>query len=63
MLSRWTDFLTTHDEKPDRNREAEFAETPATRRELIVIWDRGWAVWFATLESLGEGDSSRMVMI
>ena len=63
MRSRWTDFLTTNDEKPDRNREAEFAETPATRRELIVMWDRGWAVLFATLESLGEGDSSRTVLI
>lgn len=29
MRSRWTDFLTTDGEKPDRNRDKEFEEPPA----------------------------------
>jgi hypothetical protein len=31
MRSRWTDFLTTDGEKPDRNRDSEFVDPPATR--------------------------------
>ncbi len=44
MRSRWTMFLTTDGEKPDRNRDAEF-EMPKdpTREELLTWWDDGWA--------------------
>jgi hypothetical protein len=28
MRSRWTDFLTTDGEKPDRNRDQEFVNAP-----------------------------------
>ena len=31
MRSRWTDFLTTDGEKPDRDRDSEFVDPPATR--------------------------------
>ena len=31
MRSRWTDFLTTDGEKPDRNRDSEFEAPPETR--------------------------------
>jgi Protein of unknown function (DUF1572) len=31
MRSRWTDFLTSDGEKPDRHRDSEFEEPPATR--------------------------------
>ena len=31
MRSRWTDFLTTDGEKPDRNRDSEFVAPPETR--------------------------------
>lgn len=27
QISRWTDFLTTDGEKPDRNRDAEFEDS------------------------------------
>src|SRR6266545_4655349 len=42
MRSRWTDFLTTDGEKPDRNRDSEFVEPPATREELMKTWEDGW---------------------
>ena len=31
MRSRWTDFLTDDGEKPDRDRDSEFVDPPATR--------------------------------
>lgn len=63
MRSRWTDFLTTDGEKPDRDRDAEFAEGPATREELMALWEQGWAVLFESLGSLSEGDLGKTVMI
>src|SRR2546425_4580040 len=41
MRSRWTDFLTTDGEKPQRNRETGFEETPPTRAPFIELWARG----------------------
>src|SRR3972149_7575390 len=42
MLSRWTDFLTTDGEKPNRNRDGEFeTETRTIRAELMARWERG----------------------
>jgi hypothetical protein len=63
MRSRWTDFLTTDGEKPSRNREAEFAEAPATRAELMAQWEEGWRVVFDTLAGLKPGDLERTITI
>ncbi len=40
MRSRFTDFLTSDGEKPDRNRDSEFEEPPATRDALMEIVGR-----------------------
>src|SRR5512140_375323 len=46
MRSRWTDFLTTDGEKPDRDRDSEFVDPHATRQELMQVWEDGWdCVW------------------
>jgi hypothetical protein len=64
MLSRWTDFLTTDGEKPDRQRDMEFVVTPETSRdESLGQWERGWACLFAALEALTPEDFSRKVLI
>jgi hypothetical protein len=63
MRSRWTDFLTTDGEKPDRNRDSEFVDPPATRGALMTEWESGWARVFETLESLSDEDLSRTVTI
>lgn len=63
MRSRWTNFLTTDGEKPDRNRDSEFVEAPATRQDLMKLWEDGWARVFDALTSLTEADLSRNVMI
>src|ERR1700733_7550393 len=38
MRSRWTDLLTTDGEKPDRDRDSEFVNPPATRKALLDAW-------------------------
>src|SRR5262249_13175031 len=57
MLSRWTDFLTTDGEKPDRNRDLEFVIEPQTSKEdLLAYWERGWRSLFTALEPLRPED-------
>lgn len=63
MLSRWTDFLTTDGEKPTRNRDSEFEDPPATRAELLAMWERGWSCLFTALDPLTDADLSRTVTI
>jgi hypothetical protein len=63
MRSRWTDFLTTDGEKPDRNRDTEFEAAPTTRAELIAQWETGWRHVFEALAGLTESDLSRQVVI
>lgn len=63
MRSRWTDFLTTDGEKPDRNRDYEFVEPPPTREALLAMWEEGWKHVFAALEPLTDADLSRKVTI
>ena len=64
MRSRWTDFLTTDGEKPDRDRDSEFEDDPeATRDDLMRRWEEGWRAVFAAVEPLGEEDLMRTVMI
>jgi hypothetical protein len=64
MRSRFTDFLTTDGEKPDRFRDCEFELTPATTRdEVMKSWEDGWGCVLATIESLKPEDVMRTVTI
>ncbi len=63
MRSRWSDFLTTDGEKPDRNRDTEFEEPPKTRADLLELWERGWKYVFDALQPLTEADVTRTVTI
>jgi hypothetical protein len=63
MRSRWTDFLTSDGEKPDRNRDTEFEQPPATRAELLKLWNDGWDRVFSALEPLSDSDCERKVTI
>jgi hypothetical protein len=64
MLSRWTDFLTTDGEKPDRNRDAEFENSPDFSKEnLLKLWDDGWGVVLTTVGELQEDDVLKTVTI
>jgi len=63
MRSRWTNFLTTDGEKPDRNRDSEFEEPPQKRAELLVMWEAGWKICLDALDSLTDQDLSRTITI
>ncbi len=63
MRSRWTNFLTTDGEKPSRDRDSEFVDPPATRKELLGAWDDGWNRLFTALDSLTDADLGRTVTI
>lgn len=64
MLSRWTDFLTTDGEKPERNRDIEFVMLPETTKdEMIAYWEKGWRCAFAAIEPLTPDDLMRTVQI
>jgi hypothetical protein len=63
MRSRWTDFLTTDGEKPDRDRDSEFVGPPSTRQELMAAWEDGWNRVFSAIEPLTDADLGRTVTI
>jgi len=63
MRSRWTDFLVSDGEKPDRKRDTEFEAPPATRAELMKMWEQGWDYVFNALEPLSDADIERTVPI
>ena len=64
MRSRFTDFLTSDGEKPDRFRDREFELTPATTRaEVAKWWEEGWAIVFRAIDPLKPEDVMRIVTI
>jgi hypothetical protein len=63
MRSRWTSFLTSDGEKPDRMRDGEFEDPGQTRAELIGEWEHGWKCVFDALTPLTDTDLQRTVMI
>src|SRR5882724_8260437 len=62
MISRWTDFLTTDGEKPNRNRDDEFIDDDSFEG-LTSAWERGWECLFTTLSSLTEDDALKIITI
>jgi uncharacterized damage-inducible protein DinB len=64
LRSRFTDFLTTDGEKPDRDRDSEF-EIPnrVHRSDLNRWWEDGWAALLGAIESLRPEDLDRVVTI
>jgi Protein of unknown function (DUF1572) len=64
LRSRWTDFLTSDGEKPDRDRDAEFESHDRTNRAgLLASWEDGWDCLFATLDGLTAEDLGKTVTI
>ena len=63
MRSRWTDFLTSDGEKPNRDRDSEFVDPPATRNDLLAAWEEGWNRLFTAIEPLTDADLTRTITI
>ena len=64
MRSRFTDFLTSDGEKPDRFRDREFEVASATTRaDVMKCWEEGWACVFSAIDPLQPEDVMRTVPI
>jgi len=64
MRSRFTDFLTSDGEKPDRFRDQEFELTAATTRaDVMNWWKEGWGCVLAAIDALKPEDVMRTVTI
>ena len=64
MRSRFTDFLTSDGEKPDRNRDQEFElSSTTTRADLTKWWEQGWERVFTAIEALKPEDALKKVTI
>jgi uncharacterized damage-inducible protein DinB len=64
LASRWTDFLTSDGEKPDRDRDREFVITAEdTRPRLLAAWEKGWTAVFDTTAGLRDAAFDKTVTI
>ena len=64
MRSRFTDFLTSDGEKPDRNRDQEFEiGTGVDRKAFLGSWEKGWKALFDAVDALKPGDVERTITI
>ena len=63
LRSRWTDFLTSDGEKPDRHRDSEFVAQDETRADIIQKWEAGWSCLFQALEPLKPEDLDKTVYV
>jgi hypothetical protein len=64
MRSRWTEFLTSDGEKPDRHRDREFElNSEDTRARIFSAWDDGWKRVFEAVSSLSDEDLGKTVRI
>jgi uncharacterized damage-inducible protein DinB len=62
--SRWTDFLTSDGEKPDRDRDTEFERFDSdSRAALMAAWARGWDLVDQALAPLTDDDLERTITI
>ena len=63
LTSRWTDFLDTDGEKPNRDRDGEFVLNGETREDLMRDWDTAWRTLLNSLENLTHADLAKTVTI
>lgn len=62
--SRFTNFLTSDGEKPDRFRDQEFeVSDTSTREDVMRRWEQGWTFVYSALDSLKPEDLQRIVTI
>ena len=63
LRSRWTDFLTTDGEKPDRDRDTEFLDWEGDRRSLLEHFDCWWTALASALDTIDETTVNRTIHI
>ena len=63
LRSRFTDFLTTDGEKPDRDRDSEFRNDVDDKDAVLAKWSAGWACLDHALAHLDPADLHRTITI
>lgn len=63
LRSRWTDFLASDGEKPDRDRDSEFLDWEGDRQSLLSYFDEGWSVLDAAVGSLDDSNINQTILI
>ena len=63
LRSRFTDFLTTDGEKPDRDRDSEFRNDVDDKDAVLAKWSAGWACLDHALAHLDPADLHRTIAI
>ena len=63
LRSRFTDFLTTDGEKPDRDRDSEFRNDVDDKDAVLDKWSAGWACLDHALAHLDPADLHRTITI
>jgi hypothetical protein len=63
LRSRWTDFLTTDGEKPDRDRDSEFLDWDGNRDSLIAHFDAGWNALTSAIREIDDSNISQPIYI
>jgi uncharacterized protein DUF1572 len=63
LRSRFTGFLTSDGEKPDRDRESEFVVAGESRGDVERAWQRGWAALDEAIAGLTPDDLLRTIHI
>ena len=63
LRSRWTDFLTTDGEKPDRHRDSEFTNWDGDRQSLMDYFNQGWRLLESALDTTNEENVGKTIYI
>ncbi len=63
LASRWTDFLTTDGEKPERNRDTEFMPWGGDRPSLMNHFNQGWQAFELALGTINDGNIDETIYI
>lgn len=63
LKSRFSDFLSSDGEKPDRNRDGEFEGSYESKTQLLYAWNSSWDVLFNSLSLLKDDDLHKTVYI
>ena len=63
LRSRWTDFLTTDGEKPDRDRDTEFLDWEGDWDTLMAHFDSGWAALESAIQQIDDSNIDQSITI
>ena len=63
LRSRFTAFLASDGEKPDRNRDTEFEAEGVSRDQVLTWWRDGFTIVLGAIEALTPEDLNRTVYI